>query len=157
MIELDLFIENIQSFSMYAELILLSKSMITCNHDAKFEFSNVSIVTMTGLKFVECSGSKVESVGQFVLESSRFDSGVEVYTTILAIVDTISSLDRVIFARIIIAQQPQNHTTQLHIAGAVILSNRSVITITQSWFTENNGRVLYAKHSSVIIPLLQGT
>ena len=147
-IESDLYI---QSFSMFAESIrLLSKSMIICYHGTRFEFSNVSIVTMTGFEFLECSGSKVVSVGQFILKNSRFYSEIDVYSTVLTIADTIASLDRVTFT-CIIAQQPQNHTTQLHITTAVILiSDKSAVTITQSWFTRNSGRILYAKYGSVI-------
>ena len=71
-LESELIIENVQLFSMYGWSISLSKAVITCGDNARFEFRNVGIVTVSGLEFVGCFENYVLSVGQFQLENSAF-------------------------------------------------------------------------------------
>ena len=54
-LESQLTVENIHSFSMFVWPGSSSKAVITCHgHNARFEFSNVSTVTVSGLEFVGC-------------------------------------------------------------------------------------------------------
>ena len=39
-----------------------SKAVITCSHDARFEFRNVSTVTVSGLEFVGCFENRIVAV-----------------------------------------------------------------------------------------------
>ena len=57
---------------MYGWSTSLSKAVITCGDNARFEFRNVGIVTVSGLEFVGCFENYVLSVGQFQLENSAF-------------------------------------------------------------------------------------
>ena len=71
-LESELVVENIHSFSMFAWPASSLRAMITCDHNARFEFRNVSTVTVSGLEFVGCFESRVLSVGHFQLKNSRF-------------------------------------------------------------------------------------
>ena len=52
--------ENVRSFSMFLWRGSSSKTMITCHgHNARFEFSNASTVTVSGLEFVGCSENHI--------------------------------------------------------------------------------------------------
>lgn len=138
---------------MLADTIHLSKSVINCRNDAQINvaLNNISSVKMTGLEFQGCTGTNIVSVGHFVIENSRFYSNIEIYGTTLAIVDTTANLKRITFACITITELSKNHTTHFDGPIAAMLSNGSVVTITQSWFIGNSGRLLYGKHVSVII------
>ena len=98
-LELELIVENIRSFSMFACPGTSSKAVITCGQNARFEFRNVSTVTMSGLEFVGCFENYVISVGQFQLEKSGFiGSGQAIVNgTVLIIEESVGSLDRVAF------------------------------------------------------------
>ena len=69
-LESELVVENVRSFSMFVWPGSSSKAVITCGHNARFEFRNVSTVTVSGLEFVGCFKNRVVSVGQFQLENS---------------------------------------------------------------------------------------
>lgn len=42
--------------------------VINCNYSGRFKFERVHVVSVIGLTFVKCNGSKVESVHQFMIE-----------------------------------------------------------------------------------------
>ena len=46
-------VENVRSFSMFAWFVSSGKAVITCGHNARFEFRNLSSVTVSGLEFVK--------------------------------------------------------------------------------------------------------
>lgn len=74
--------------------------MIACHgHNARFEFRNVSVITVSGLKFVGCFENHVISVSQFQLEHSGFFSNGQalVNSTVLIIEGSVANLDRVAF------------------------------------------------------------
>ena len=59
----ELIIENVRSFSMWVWPNSLSKVVIIlCSHNARFEFKNVSTITMNGFKFIRCFQNHVQSV-----------------------------------------------------------------------------------------------
>ena len=77
-----------------------SKAMITCGHNARFKFINVSSVTVSGLEFVGCFGNYVLSVGHIQLENSAFRGNSRAIvnsTTVLSIEESVTNLDRVAF------------------------------------------------------------
>ena len=55
-LESELVVENIHSFSIFAWPSSSSRAVITYGHNARFEFRNVSTVTVSGLEFVGCCG-----------------------------------------------------------------------------------------------------
>ena len=61
-------IEHVHSFSVCAWPPSSSKAVITCGHNARFEFRNVSTVTLSGLEFVGCIENHLKLIGQFQLE-----------------------------------------------------------------------------------------
>ena len=61
-----------------------SKVVITFSHNARFEFRNVSIVTVSGFKFVRCFHNHIQFVDQFQLENSGFfDNGQAIVSGIV--------------------------------------------------------------------------
>ena len=99
-LESELVVENIHSFSMFVWPSSSSNAVITCGHNARFEFRNVSTVTVSGLEFVWCFENHVASVGQFQLENSGFfgnDQAIVINGTVLTIEESVASLDRVAF------------------------------------------------------------
>ena len=88
-----------------------SKAVITCGHNARFQFWNVSTVTVSGLEFVGCFENHVISVGRFQLEISGFfgNSQAIVNGTVLSIGKSVASLDRV--ALVSAVEKLQSSTT----------------------------------------------
>ena len=156
--ELELIVDNIHSFSMLAETTPLMETKIICYDHAKFTFSNISVVTVSGFKFSECKGNQVLSVCEFRLEISAFYGSINHLecSAILAMVETSSYLERVYFTFHFIEQQAQNHTVPKELPDicynrrVILHADASILTITQSWFAGNHWRVLYSNHSSVI-------
>jgi hypothetical protein len=52
--QLEHVIEEVHSFSVFVWPGSSSKAVITCGHNARFEFGNISTVTVSGLEFVGC-------------------------------------------------------------------------------------------------------
>ena len=127
-LESKLLVENVHSFSMYAWHGSSSKAMITCRHSARFEFRNISTVTVSGLEFVGCSENRVISVDQFQLENSGFIGNGIISGTVLSIEESTAKLDRVLFLS-------QNS----RICAAIVNSN---VTVSHSTFKSNTGEVL---------------
>ena len=71
-LESKLVVENVHSFSIYTWPGFSSKAVITCSHDARFEFMNVSTVTVSGLEFVGCFENSIVCVKRFELKNSTF-------------------------------------------------------------------------------------
>ena len=163
-LESNLLVENIHSLSMSAWPISSSKTVITCGPNVRFEFRNISIVTVSGLEFIECFENHVVSVGHFQLENSGFfgNGQVIVNGSVLIIDESTATLDSVVFLSAVDKLQtsagPQE-IPQNCIAGTVnavigILLRRSNIRITQSRFEGNNvglGAVIYDAIGSDII------
>ena len=160
-LESELVVENVHSFSMFAWPSLSSKAIIVCSHNARFEFSDVSIVTVSGLEFVGCFNNNVLSVDHFQLENSQFfgNSQTIVNSTVLTVEESSANLDEVAFTSI--AKQPSalseycNTTISTMCTHGVIgiLLKRSSIKITQSWFEGNDvglGGVIYDEFNSAI-------
>ena len=152
-LESELIVENVHSLSMFAWPSFSSNTIIACGHSARFEFRNVSIVTVSGLELVGCIENHVVSVGQFQLkDSSFFGNGQAIVNgTVLTIEESIANLDRVAFISAVEKQQssttpklPDNCTTarinvifSMDMAIGILLRGSS-IRITQSWFEGNN-------------------
>ena len=94
-LEAELVIEHIQSFSMLVQPTWLkfTKAVIVCNHNARFEFRNASIVTLSGLDFDGCFENGVISVGHFQLKNSKFSGQKIVNGSVLIIDHSAATLD----------------------------------------------------------------
>ena len=172
-LESELVVENVHLFSMFVWPASSSKAVIICCHNARFAFRNISIVTVSGLEFVGCFENHVLSVGQFQLENSGFFGNGQplVNGTVLSIEESTASLNRVAYVSVIdkpltiqqILELPYHSYNCTELAQifstmdrAIGISlTRSSISITQSWFEENNvgltGGVIYDEFGSDII------
>ena len=172
-LESELVVENVYSFSIFAWPATSSKIVITCGHNTRFAFRNISIVTVSGLEFVGCFENHVLSVGHFQLENSGFFGNGQplVNGTVLSIEESTASLNRVAYVSVIdkpltiqqvlelLYPDSYNCTELAQIFSTVdraigISLTRSSISITQSWFEGNNvgliGGVIYDEFGSDI-------
>ena len=151
-LELELVVENIHSFYMFAWPPSSSKTVIVCSANARFAIRNISIVTISGLEFVGCFKNHVSSVARFQIENSQFfgrghssqplDTGI---VAVLRIEESFASINRVGFISTTLTSMPQNlpescvnvtNSTRARVIGLAL--NRSNTRITQSWFEGNN-------------------
>ena len=160
-LEFQLVVENIHSFSMYRfvdPIHPLSKSVIICGHRARFKFSNVSSITVSGLDFVGCFQNHVVSVGFIQLENSAFYCccHAELNSTTVIIEDSTANLDRVTFTSALGNIQHSDVASESSENCAVkriISSMRSTIIVSQSWFKGHDvehGAVIYSEGGSHI-------
>ena len=152
-LESELIVENVHSFSIYAWPSFSLKAVIVCGHNARFEFRNVSIVTVSGLEFVGCLENHVISVGQFQLENSSFFGNGQaiVNSTVLTINESAANLDRVAFISVVELQENCTATNSPMNRMIGISLKRSIIRITQSWFEGNDvvlGGIIYDEFGS---------
>ena len=150
-LESELIVKNVHSFSMFAWPASSSKAVIICGQNARIEFRNVSIVTVSELEFIGCFENHVLSVGQFQLENSTFfGNGQSISNcTVLTIEESVANTDRVAFLSVLDAPP------DLAISPVIgILLKRSNLSIIQSWFEGNNvsptGAVIYIENGSNI-------
>ena len=163
-LESELVIEHIHSFSMS---VWPMKAVIICSKNARFEFRNISAVSVSGLELVGCFENRVVSVGLFQLENSKFfgNGQAMVNGRVLIIEKSTASLNGVVFISALeklqtsAAPQELSESCPIGIIETVdavigILLNRSNIRITQSWFEGNKvglGAVVYDAFGSDII------
>ena len=134
-LESELAVENVHSFSMFSWPGSSSKVEITCGHSARFEFRNVSTVTISGLEFIGCFQNHIITVCQFQFENSGFfGNGQPIVSgtgTVLSIEESTANLDTVVFNDMIFSIASVDRVT-----GIALRSSN--ITITHSWFERNN-------------------
>ena len=170
-LESEFIVENVHSFSMMLLIysvwpITSSKAVIVCSHNARFEFRNISSVSVIGLEFSGCFETYVLSVGHFHLESSAFYGHGQTISngTVMTIKDSVANLTRVVFLSAI--EKLHNSTVHQGVSESStaaisssnrvigILLERSIIEITQSLFERNNvgigGFVIHDQYGSKI-------
>ena len=147
-----------------------SKAVITCSHDARFKFINVSTVTVSGFEFVGCYENSVVCVERFELRDSTFLGNgineVRANSTVLFIQKSSANLEGVSFVSVIDGHlAPDLHNcsdsedaltvldlTSLRTIGVQL--QRSTISILQSLFEGNTvglvGGLIYDESGSNI-------
>ena len=173
-LESELSVENVHSFSMYAWPGSSSKVEIACGHKARFEFRNVSTVTISGLEFIGCFQNRVITVRHFQFENSGFFGNgqpiVSGTSTVLTIKESTANLDTVVFNDMILSTvDEQDHyrydynCTALDEIFSIVSVDKmtgialksSNITITRSRFERNNvglkGAVISSEFDSIVI------
>ena len=163
-LESELVVENVHSFSMSAWPM---RATIICGENSRFEFRNISTVSVSGLEFVGCFETHVVSIGLFQLQNLQFfgNGQVLVNGTVLTIEDSTASLDGVVFISAVEKLQssatPENLPEDC-IVGTIktmdeviaILLKSSSFRISHSQFEGNKvglGAVIYGEFSSDII------
>ena len=165
-LEDKLLVENLHSFNISVESISTSsRSVIVCDYDGRFEFSNTTTVNVNGVDFIGCFESYVSFVGHFLLDNSKFYSEALVNGTVLTIDESRATLHQVAFISTV-RTSVQNSNAYLNLSescptdsllperATVILSRRSSTVITQSWFEGNHvglGRVIENHDSNTTI------
>ena len=143
-LESGLIVEDIHSFSMFAEHFS-SAPQIICHHDAALELRNISTVTIDGVVFIECTGHQVVSVVRFHLTNTIFYNDPEIDGTTLSIVESSTHLDRVAFLSTN-DSSPDHTNTSLQQNCALdsatvhcvrVLINTSTVVISQSLFDKS--------------------
>ena len=156
------FFANVTTVSVLANSTLSTDSVIIlCGSDARFEFVGVNNVYMSGLKFVGCTGNRVESVDQFTLEDSSFVGQEDINGTALELNETSANLVQTSFNsnkgdkvhHVECVDASRRRTKAPAMAGGAISVTRSKITIVQSIFEENSaemGGAIYSELNSNI-------
>ena len=147
-LESNLIVEDIDSFSMFGERFS-STPQIICGFNAVLELRNISAVTIDGFDFIECTGHQVVSVAQFRLTNSVFYSHPEINGTTLTIIESTAYLDRIVFLSTSegvpdhtnVSLQPQENCTLDSATMQTIMTNRSVVVVSQSLFNTSVMRV----------------
>ena len=132
-------VSNITMLSMHASS---SNTVIMCNGLGRFDLSSIPVIHVSNITFIGCPGNKVESVQQFTLEYSSFIGQENAPGTALELIDTTASLCSNTF----ISNSGKQHQYYWYeninaLAGGAILSTRSNINITESWFEGNHAQV----------------
>ena len=155
-LESELVAENVHSFSMSAWPM---RATIICGKNSRFEFRNISTVSVSGLEFIGCFENHVVSIDLFQLQNSQFfgNGQVLVNGTVLTIEDSTASLDGVAFISAVEKLQtsstPQNLPEDCIVDEVVgILLKNSGIRISHCKFEGNKvglGAVIFG--SDIII------
>jgi hypothetical protein len=133
-LESDFLIEDVDSFSMVNEPFSMTHRIV-CRPGARFEFRNVSIITIRGLDFVDCYGNVFVSVGRFHLTESTFYSHPERDGTTLYITESTAHLERVAFLA-------TTESAQDHAITTVTLKPRENCSATIYRIVTNNSDVI---------------
>ena len=147
-------IENINIFYISSESYD-SNVTIICNHSsARFEFNNVSIVHISGLTFIGCTGNKFINISQFTLEDSQFIGQKSITGTALELVETSAVFVRTefshnygnkvafVYCNNVYPPRPSDYSNQVTAtAGGAITSTHSNVTIIGSAFERNSAQV----------------
>ena len=149
-------VSNITMLSMHTSS---SITVILCNGLGRFDLSSIPVVHVRNITFISCPGNKVESVHHFTLEYSSFiGQDWNAPGTALELIDTTASLCNNTF--ISNSGKRRNiystywHENIIALAGGAILSTRSNINITESWFEGNHAQVggaIFSESQSNII------
>ena len=164
-----LLIENVDTFCMSS---LDSNVTIVCNHSsARFEFNNVSVVDVSGLTFIGCTGNKFINVSQLMLKDSQFighernGTALELEETSATFTNTKLSLN---YGNRVISLNCENDDARTDFlygfnyyeditvdvtAGGAIVSTHSNVTIIDSVFEGNSaqaGGAIFAQLQSNI-------
>ena len=163
-LESELIVENIHSFSISAWPM---RATIICGNNSRFEFRNISTVSVSGLEFIGCFENHVVSIGIFQLQNSQFfgNGQVLVNGTVLIIEDSTASLDGVLFISAI--EQLQSSATPENLPEGCVVGTietmdevigislkSSSVRISHSRFEGNKvglGAIIYGEFSSHII------
>ena len=143
------------------------RATIICRNNSRFEFRNISTVSVSGLEFVGCFETHVVSIGLFQLQYTQFfgNGQVLVNGTVLTIEDSTASLDGVVFISAV--EKLQSSATPENLPEGCVIGTiqtmdevigislkNSSFRISHSWFEGNKvglGAVIYDEFSSDII------
>ena len=152
-LDLELALMNVEKISMMKNLQDNGTVFVECNSQSgKFNISNTTFVSITGLHFIGCGGNLIAWVNYFTLEDSTFQ-GIEGRSRALLMKELNSAtIKRNTFISNLNSITPVNSSTTY--AGGVLVAFGSSISVTSSTFTNNSashGGVFKVFGSSVSI------
>ena len=142
---------NVDEFSMLSMNNTGSDSVITCNEHANFTFYNVHHIYISGLTFIGCDDTRVESVDKLTIEGSRF-LGQDNSGTPLVIVecDTVNMTETIFLSnemgryqhevRYLQATLDYPESFSARVGGALIVTH-STLTIDSCQFEGNGANI----------------
>ena len=144
LLSIELSISSINNLSLFPQSLKESQSTIVCQQNASFNYYNINHVLIRGLKFVGCESS-VESVEEFVIETSTFhgqnDSGtaLEVCKSNVSIINS-SFVSNIVGSCLTLPTELNDHS-QILVGGAILAQNYSNVTIVKSTFENNRAEI----------------
>ena len=143
---------------------------IHCKKLANFSFIGIDLVSINNLRFVGCSGNKVDSVQQFIIEDSMFTGG-KVFNTIGAAFELVNTDSVIISSSFIFngngsyrgpigllqlykLQAPTSGVDVYAFVGGALIVTRSNVTIISSIFEGNSAQIggaIFAEKESTMI------
>ena len=106
-IESTILIDNLNTFNMSS---CDRNVTIVCNQSwTNFELSNMSVVHVSGLTFIGCTGNKFVNISQFVPEDSQFIGHKDINGTALELIETSAT-----FVRTELSHNYGSRTTSLY-------------------------------------------
>ena len=136
----------------------LGTNIVCVNPTARFEFTNIVHVLVSGVKFIGCGGNLVESVADFTLNNTIFDGQKTLVGTALELINSTLKAERSSFIfnkhQMLFAIEKLNGTVLFHanIGGAVIV-NQSTASFLNCNFDGNRaeyGGAIYGDLTSNI-------
>lgn len=79
---------NLSMISMSMGYTNTIDTTIECNRNVKIHFKNVDSLYISGLKFSDCGGIRIETVERVIIESSQFLGGKNNYRSLLTVIRT---------------------------------------------------------------------
>ncbi len=154
-LNLDLFITNINNFSMFTNSTPESEGpayTICCQHQASFNFENVTNLWIKGIYFIGCGNNSFSSIKNFVINNSTFqgqnNSGTALAITETSLIATNTSfVSNRVGTSVDIVDINTLLTISVYVGGAIFVV-KSSITIVRCNFFNNSAEVGGAIYST---------
>ena len=136
-----------------------SMAQIKCTNDSSMHFSQLLIIHITNLKFIGCGGNQVTQVKEFLVTDTTFE-GQENSGTALKLIGTTAQIVNSTFVSNRFGSYREfagRVFSAGFVGGAIIATDNTTITISQSKFEDNGaefGGAIFADNYSIIkVPL----
>ena len=150
----NLILSNVESFTMKSEN---STAQIKCTNDSSMHFSQSQSIHITDLEFIGCGGNQVTQVEQFLVTDTTFEGQLNSGTALKLIGTTAQ-----IVSSAFVSNRKGSYRESVgtlddpgngFVGGAIIVTDKSTITISQSNFENNraqSGGAIFADTNSTI-------
>ena len=137
----NLTLTNVENFTIKSEN---STAQIKCTNDSSMHFSQSQSIHITDLEFIGCGGNQVIQVKEFLITDTMF-KGQENVGTALKLIGTTAQIVNGIF----VSNRKGSYRKSLvilgyghgFVGGAIIATDNTTVTISQSKFEDNKADV----------------